>query len=88
MSVGDKKKILKIDLGVYFQSKEHLIPDPYLRVLKTGSAWGGYNSERTLLASDTDGPFDSNVDIPIEISVVAGRGGADDSDEGSSVSCA
>ncbi len=85
MSVRDKKKILKIDLEVYLLGKEQLIPDPYLWVLKAGSSWGGYNSEKTLLACDVDDPVDSDGNIPLEISVVAGRGGAD---EDSSVSCA
>lgn len=37
--VGKKKPILVLDLGVYFEGKEHLIPDPFLVVLKAAVSW-------------------------------------------------
>lgn len=53
-AAGDK--ILKIDLGLNFESKQELIPDPYLWGLKAGSAWGGYCSQQTLMSCNADGP--------------------------------
>jgi len=76
-----KAKILKVNLGLYFEGKSHFIPDPYLWALKAGSAWGGYNSQKSLMACDVYGPFcsdtfddsdDMSQDPPVEITIMEG----------------
>ena len=54
--VGGGTKILKVDLGVYFKKSPAFIPDPYLWALKAASSWGGYKSQKTLMACDVYGP--------------------------------
>ena len=80
-------RILKVDLGVYFEETRDFIPDPYLWALKAASSWGGYMSQKSLMACDVYGPggktqnddsYDMTEDPPSEIAAM-GNGLYDES---------
>mmetsp|Transcript_22979 Transcript_22979/g.54525 ORF Transcript_22979/g.54525 Transcript_22979/m.54525 type:complete len:521 (-) Transcript_22979:282-1844(-) len=87
-SVKDGARILKVDLEKYFDEEgKDFIPDPYLWALKAASSWGGYKSQKSLMACDVYGPGggktqnddsdDMMEDPPSEITVM-GNGVGDD----------
>ena len=44
------KPILVIDLGIYFEGKKHLIPDPFLVALKAAVSWSSFQDQKLLPA--------------------------------------
>jgi len=45
-----RKPILVIDLGVYFEEKKYLIPDPFLVALKAAVSWSSFQNQKLLPA--------------------------------------
>ncbi|KAL7565421.1 hypothetical protein ACA910_003610 [Epithemia clementina (nom. ined.)] len=77
----NERPVLTVDLGIYFKGREHLIPDPFLVVLKAAVSWSVYTNQRLLPAcnvcyrsdesqqSGSDGSMSLKSDImrPLEI---------------------
>ena len=82
-----KKPILVVDLSVYFEGKEHLIPDPFLVVLKAAVSWSAFRDQKLLPACGNHSDHHQDVRneelIPAEIftTSIAGEDAAQGDDD-------
>ena len=82
IELNKRKPVLAVDFEVYFRDKEHLIPDPFLVVLKAAVCWSAFRDQKLLPACPRDvGKKKSEELIPSEIFVIVGEDAAQADDD-------
>jgi len=82
---SNKKPVLVVDLGVYFKGKEHLIPCPFLVVLKAAVSWSAFRDQKLLPVCGNHSDHRQDVQneelIPAEIFAIAWEDAAQGDDD-------